>query len=187
MTSQVSRVSKSSLVKGFVNILSNLTTPVRAREAALWTDAEAILCLLERVGVRFDVPAYERALARERERERKRRATAQGQFESAALSLDAMPDLDTDECESWLSDGGRGAAAIRGEAPETEDAGDSRQKRMDRAKHKVMRNAPECLETFWLIIRNGKNRKESIWQMTKTTTSRKRKSGTRRNTAIGTT
>ena len=187
MTSYVSQVSESSLVKGLVYIPGFLTTHVRAREARLWTDAEAILCLLERVGVRFDVPAYERALARERERERKRRATEQGRFESAALSLDAMPDLDTDECESWLTDGGHGAEAIRGEAPETEDAGDSRQKRMDRAKHKVMRNAPECLETFWLIIRNGKNRKESIWQMTKTTTSRKRKSGTRRNTAIGTT
>ena len=103
MTSYVSLVSKSSLVKGFVSILGNLTTPVRAREARLWADAEAILCLLERFGVRFDVPAYERALARERERDRKRRATAQGRFESAALSLDAMPDLDTDECESWLT------------------------------------------------------------------------------------
>ena len=100
MTSHVSSVSKSSLVKGFVYITGNLTAPVRAREARLWADAEAILCLLEQVGVRFDVSAYERALARERERERKRRATAQGRFESAALSLDAMPDLDTDACES---------------------------------------------------------------------------------------
>ena len=90
MTRYVSQESQSSLVKGFVYIQSNLTTPVRAREVRLWADAEAILCLLERVGVRFDVSAYERALARERERERKRRATAQGRFESAALSLDAM-------------------------------------------------------------------------------------------------
>ena len=183
MTSYVSQVSESSLVKGSVCILGNLTTPVRAREARLWVDAEAILCLLERVGVRFDVSAYERALARERERERKRRATEQGRFESAALSLDAMPDLDTDECESWLTDGGHGAAAIRGETPEPEDADDSRQKRIDRAKHRVMRKAPECLRTFWLVIKNGKNRKESIWELAKTTTSRKRKSGTRRNTA----
>ena len=187
MTSHVSQESKSSPVKGFVYIQGNLTTHVRAREARLWTDAEAILCLLERLGVRFDVSAYERALARERERERKRRATAQGRFESAALSLDAMPDLDTDECESWLTDGGCGAAAIRGETPEPEDAGDTRRKRLDRAKHRIMRKAPECLRTFWLVIRNGRNRKESIWQMTKTTTSRRRKSGTRRNIAIGTT
>ena len=187
MTSYVSQVSKSSLVKGLVYIPGNLTTHVRAREAALWADAEAILCLLERLGVRFDVSAYERALARERERERKRRATEQGRFESAALSLDAMPDLDTDECESWLTDGGRGAEAIRGETPEPEEGTDTRRKRLDWAKHRIMRKAPECLETFWLVIRNGRNRKESIWQMTKTTTSRKRKSGTRRNTAIGTT
>ena len=177
MTSYVSQESKSSLVKGFVYIQSNLTTPVRAREARLWADAEAILCLLERVGVQFDVSAYERALARERERERKSRTTAQGRFESAALSLDAMPDLDTDECESWLTDGGRGAEAIRGEAPESEDGTDTRRKRMDRAKHRVMRKAPECLRTFWLVIKNGKNRKESIWELAKSRMSRRRLNG----------
>ena len=42
MTSYVSQVSKSSLVKGLVYIPGNLTTHVRAREAALWADAEAI-------------------------------------------------------------------------------------------------------------------------------------------------
>ena len=177
MTSHVSSVSKSSLVKGFVYITGNLTAPVRAREARLWADAEAILCLLERVGVRFDISAYERALARERERERKSRTTAQGRFESAVLSLDAMPDLDTDECESWLADGGRGAEAIRGEAPEPEDGTDTRRKRMDRAKHRVMRKAPECLRTFWLVIKNGKNRKESIWELAKSRMSRRRLNG----------
>ena len=177
MTSYVSQVSESSLVKGLVYIPGFLTTHVRAREARLWADAEAILCLLELVGVRFDVSAYERALARERERERKRRATAQGRFESAALSLDAMPDLDTDECESWLTDGGHGADAIRGETPEPEDAGDTRRKRMDRAKHRVMRKAPECLRTFWLVIKNGKNRKESIWELAKSRMSRRRPNG----------
>ena len=178
MTSHVSSVSKSSLVKGFVCIQGNLTTPVRAREARLWADAEAILCLLERVGVRFDVSAYERALARERERERKRRAREQGRFESAALSLDAMPDLDTDECESWLSDGGRGAEAIRGETPEPEDGADTRRRRLNRARMAVTRNMPECLTTFRLVIKNGTNRKESIWELMK-----ERPNGTRRNTA----
>ena len=178
MTSYVSPESKSSLVTGFVYIQSNLTTPVRAREARLWVDAEAILCLLERVGVRFDVSAYERALARERERERKRRATEQGRFESAALSLDAMPDLDTDECESWLTDGGRGAEAIRGETPEPEDGADTRRKRLNRARMAVTRNMPECLTTFRLVIKNGTNRKESIWELMK-----ERPNGTRRNTA----
>ena len=178
MTSHVSSVSKSSLVKGFVSIQGNLTTPVRAREARLWADAEAILCLLERFGVRFDFSAYERALARERERERKRRATAQGRFESAALSLDAMPDLDTDECESWLTDGGRGAEAIRGETPEPADGADTRRKRLNRARMAVTRNMPECLTTFRLVIKNGTNRKKSIWELMK-----ERPNGTRRNTA----
>ena len=178
MTSYVSQVSKSSLVKGFVYIPGNLTTRVRAREAALWADAEAILCLLERLGVRFDISAYERALARERERERKRRATAQGRFESAALSLDAMPDLDTDECESWLTDGGRGAEAIRGETPEPEEGADTRRKLLNRARMAVTRHLPECLTTFRLVIKNGTNRKESIWELMK-----ERPNGTRRSTA----
>ena len=178
MTSYVSQVSKSSLVKGFVYITGNLTTLVRAREARLWADAEAILCLLERVGVRFDVSGYERGLVRERERERKRRTTAQGRFESAALSLDAMPDLDTDACESWLTDGGRGAEAIRGETSEPEDGADTRRKRLNRARMAVTRNMPECLTTFRLVIKNGTNRKESIWELMK-----ERPNGTRRNTA----
>ena len=178
MTSYVSQVSKSSLVKGLVYIPGILTTPVRAREARLWADAEAILCLLERLGVRFDVPAYERALKREQERERKRRATEQGRFESAALSLDAMPDLETDECESWLTDGGQGAEAIRGETPEPEDADDTRRKRLNRARMAVTRNMPECLTTFRLVIKNGTNRKESIWELMK-----EQPNGTRRNIA----
>ena len=178
MTSYVSQVSKSSLVKGFVSILGNLTTPVRAREVRLWADAEAILCLLERVGVRFDVSAYERALVRERDRERKHRATEQGRFDAAALSLDAMPDLDTDECESWLTDGGHGAESIRGETPEQEDTGDTRRKRLNRARMAVTRNMPECLTTFRLVIKNGTNRKESIWELMN-----ERPNGTPRNTA----
>ena len=141
-------------------------------------DAEAILCLLERVGVRFDVPAYERALTRERDRERKHRATEQGRFDATALSLDAMPDLDTDECESWLTDGGCGAAAIRDETPEPEDADDTRRKRLNRARMAVTRNMPECLTTFRLVIKNGTNRKESIWELMKG-----QPNGTRRNTA----
>ena len=179
MTSFVSQVSKSSLVKGFVSILGSLTTPVRAREARLWVDAEAILCLLERVSVRFDVPAYERALTRERDRERKHRATEQGRFDAAALSLDAMPDLDTDECESWLTDGGHGAKSICGETPEQEEVtGDTRRKRLNRARMAVTRNMPECLTTFRLVIKNGTNRKESIWELMKG-----QPNGTRRNIA----
>ena len=108
MTSYVSQVSESSLVKGSVCILGNLTTHVRAREAALWTDAET----------------------------------------------------------------------IRGETPETEDADDTRRKRLNRARMAVTRNMPECLTTFRLVIKNGTNRKESIWELMKG-----QPNGTRRNTA----
>ena len=75
---------------------------------------------------------------------------------------------------SWLSDRGNGAAAIRrcGKIARPQDDPATRQKRIDRAKHLVMRKAPECLQTFWLILKNGKNRKESIWQLAQKTPSK---------------
>ena len=75
---------------------------------------------------------------------------------------------------SWLSDRGRSAAAIRrcGKIARPQDDPATRQKRIDRAKHLVMRKAPECLQTFWLILKNGKNRKESIWQLAQKTQSK---------------
>ena len=135
---------------------------------------------------------YGQCLRRERKRYREWAKTRQGAFETyQVLHFDAEAEeaREREHSTSWLSDRGRGAAVIRrcGKVARPQDDPDTRKKRIDRAKHLVMRKAPECLETFWLIIRNGKNRKESIWQLMKGKASKRPANGMPRSTAIGTT
>ncbi len=98
----------------------------------------------------------------ERGRERSWRKTRQGMFESAMLSFDRVVEGmgDPSRCAA-LSDGGAGAdaiiAQIDGETPET-----VYNQRIRRARMRVRRHLPESLEVFNLIVKNGKNRKESI-------------------------
>ena len=120
---------------------------------------------------------YKRCLARERDRYREWAKTKQGAFETyQVLHFDAEAEeaRERENSTSWLSDRGRSAAAIRrcGKIARPQDDPATRQKRIDRAKHLVMRKAPECLQTFWLILKNGKNRKESIWQLAQKTQSK---------------
>ena len=120
---------------------------------------------------------YRRCLARERDRYREWAKTKQGAFETyQVLHFDAEAEeaRERENSTSWLSDRGRSAAAIRrcGKIARPQDDPATRQKRIDRAKHLVMRKAPECLQTFWLILKNGKNRKESIWQLAQKTQSK---------------
>lgn len=120
---------------------------------------------------------YKRCLARERDRYREWAKTKQGAFETyQVLHFDAEAEeaRERENSTSWLSDHGRSAAAIRrcGKIARPQDDPATRQKRIDRAKHLVMRKAPECLQTFWLILKNGKNRKESIWQLAQKTQSK---------------
>ena len=120
---------------------------------------------------------YRRCLARERDRYREWAKTKQGAFETyRVLHFDAEAEeaRERENSTSWLSDRGRSAAAIRrcGKIARPQDDPATRQKRIDRAKHLVMRKAPECLRTFWLILKNGKNRKESIWQLAQKTQSK---------------
>ena len=120
---------------------------------------------------------YKRCLARERDRYREWAKTKQGAFETyRVLHFDAEAEeaRERENSTSWLSDRGRSAAAIRrcGKIARPQDDPATRQKRIDRAKHLVMRKAPECLRTFWLILKNGKNRKESIWQLAQKTQSK---------------
>ena len=120
---------------------------------------------------------YKRCLARERDRYREWAKTKQGAFETyQVLHFDAEAEeaRERENSTSWLSDHGRRAAAIRrcGKIARPQDDPATRQKRIDRAKHLVMRKAPECLQTFWLILKNGKNRKESIWQLAQKTQSK---------------
>ena len=116
--------------------------------------------------------AYRHCLDMERDRYREWTKTKQGAFETyQVLHFDAEAEeaMERENSTSWLSDRGRSAAAIRrcGKVARPQDDPDTRQRCIDRAKHLVMRRAPECLETFWLILKNGKNRKESIWQLVK--------------------
>ena len=120
----------------------------------------------------MDSPEYRHCIDMERDRYREWTKTRQGAFETyQVLHFDAEAEeaREREHSISWLSDRSRGAAAIRryGMVARPQDDPDTRKKRIDRAKHLVMRKAPECLEAFWLIIRNGKNRKESIWQLMK--------------------
>ena len=120
---------------------------------------------------------YRRCLDRERDRYREWAKTKQGAFETyQVLHFDAEAEeaRERENSTSWLSDRGRSAAAIRrcGKIARPQDDPATRQKRIDRAKHLVMRKAPECLQTFWLILKNGKNRKESIWQLAQKTQSK---------------
>ena len=101
--------------------------------------------------------AYRRCLDRERDRYREWAKTRQGAFETyQVLHFDAEAEeaRERENSTSWLSDHGRGAAAIRrcGKSARAQDDPDTRKKRIDRAKHLVMRKEPECLETFWLIL-----------------------------------
>ena len=125
----------------------------------------------------MDSPEYRRCIAREKDRYREWAKTRQGAFETyQVLHFDAEAEesREREHSTSWLSDRGKGAAAIRqcGKVARPQDDPETRQKRIDRAKHLVMRKAPECLQTFWLILKNGKNRKESIWQLAQKTPSK---------------
>ena len=134
---------------------------------------------------------------RYRERERKRETDSAHWFYRDKLSFETKYDEDcgSDPCNepAWVTDGGRGKAALVAVVSYDLDGVDidgpptSRARCIDRAKHRVMRKAPECLRTFWLVIRNGKNRKESIWQLMKEKASKRHVNGRPRRCATGTT
>lgn len=118
------------------------------------------------------------SLKLERDRERSRRKSKQGQFEADFVSLDeiaARPDADR-----LLSDHGaaeeRMVAHLDGEPCE-------REKRLRRARERLRRAHPELVEVFNLIVKNGSNRKESIWQLMKSSQGAR---GTRQGADTGT-
>jgi len=130
--------------------------------------------------------AYNRCLRRERDRERKWKLTKQGAFEGSVVHFDmeAEEAHERQNSVSWLSDRGKGARHIYRALDPRPDQAVTRQRRLDRAKHLIARNAPECLKVFWLILKNGSNRKESIWQLVKD--SKRPKTGTSKRPSIGT-
>ena len=109
---------------------------------------------------------YRRCLKMERDRER----SCRNAKKRIHLKCIVHIDVDFSEAEArddsptWLSDNGAGVEAIiahcDGETSET------RQERILRnARRKLKRAHPELVEVFDLIVKNGSNRKESIWTM----------------------
>ena len=107
---------------------------------------------------------YAKCLKRERDREACRRETEQGAFEAAMLSFDRLVDSFEDPSKAAIfSDCGAGAAAIRS----SDEVGGSSfyTRRIKVARVRLSRKHPELLEVFNLIVKNGKNRRESIAEL----------------------
>ena len=99
----------------------------------------------------------------ENKRQAKRRKSKQGAFEFRFVSLDKlMRTLDESEKCEMFSDRGAGAravyAACDGLTPES-----VYERRLKVARERLRRKHPELLDVFNLIVKNGSNRKESIW------------------------
>ena len=107
--------------------------------------------------------AYRCCLKRERDRDRSWRATAQGGFESSMVSVDQLADaFEAPDEIAAFSDGGAGAAAVR--AFDEPDGAAEYARRLKRALNRL-RSAPSLQRTLRLIVKNGSNRKESVWEL----------------------
>ena len=107
---------------------------------------------------------YAKCLKRERDRKAKRRETEQGAFEAEMLSFDRLVDSFEDSSKAAIfSDNGVGAAAIRS----SDEMGGSSfyTQRIKVARRRLARNFPELVEVFNLVVKNGKNRRESIAEL----------------------
>ena len=107
---------------------------------------------------------FKRCLKQERDRERSRRESAQGMFEAAMLSLDLHAELFDDPGKiAVFSDGGAEAERVYS-CDESAD-GSYYTRRIKAARRRLSRNHPELVEVFNLVVRNGKNRHESIAEL----------------------
>ena len=113
---------------------------------------------------------YRQCLKRERDREREARKTKRrGEIRSALhfCFLDFEEAEVAEDSPSWISDNGKGVeqivTACDGETPETRH-----QRILRNARDRLRRAHPELVEVFDLVMKNGANRKESIWALTQT-------------------
>ena len=121
----------------------------------------------------MDSPEYKRCIARERKRYREWAKTKQGAFETyQVLHLDAEAEeaRERENSTSWLSDRGKGAAAVRRCGPARTDI---LRKREAAAIEKVRRAAPHLLGVLRLILKNGNNREKSICELIRIHTRKK--------------
>lgn len=113
---------------------------------------------------------YQKALKRERDREYHRRESDQGMFEASFVHLDFDEAETREKSPKWLSDKGEGVEAI----VRAVDGEPTREERISSARKRLVESAPRLVEVFDLIMENGKNREESIWQLAKRMMRRKR-------------
>lgn len=98
-------------------------------------------------------------------------------------------DVDIDKALAEMSDGGAGAEAMYAEIDRrcfgVEDGtGSFYNRRIKAVRERIRYRDKSLLEVFDLIVKNGKDREESIWEMAKSA-SGTRKPGTPRGTATG--
>ena len=108
--------------------------------------------------------AYRDALKKEKDREYTWRKTKQGAFESSMTSLDDIMAKSTQSSDkmSILSDRGEGAKRIYAALDHERNI---YLKRLNAARKRLENEHPELLEVFDLVVKNGTNRKESIWSL----------------------
>ena len=112
--------------------------------------------------------AYARCLYLERERERKhRKYTACAASDARAFHYEAPQTHGEDDEEldyGWdVTDEGDGAETVR--SFEERRDGSYYTRAVDRARKRLERNCADLLEVFYLIVRNGKRRGESIAEL----------------------
>ena len=107
---------------------------------------------------------FRKYLKQERDRERSRRESAQGKFEASLQSLDRLFDTFEDPSKvAAFSDGGAEANATR--SFDEKSDGSYYTRRIKVARMRLSRKFPELVEVFNLIVKNGKNRRESIAEL----------------------
>ena len=107
---------------------------------------------------------FRKCIKRERDRARSRRESAQGQFEASMLSLDRLVDTFADPSKAAaFSDDGAEATATR--IFDEEVDGSYYTRRIKVARVRLSRKHPDLLEVFNLVMKNGKNRRESIAEL----------------------
>ena len=105
----------------------------------------------------------------ERDRGHSRRRYGKGKFQDSMLHIEhdfdfqRIENSDEDPRNAWISD--RGAGAERVVADCDGDGGSYYTRRIKVARRRLARNFPELVEVFNLVVRNGKNRRESIAEL----------------------
>ena len=160
-----------------------------ASDRRLWRLVKLVILAVEdpAKGILFD--DFDR---RYREKEWKRENDAAHWFYRDKTSFETKyaEDCGDDPCNepAWVTDGGRGKAALEGVVSYDLDGEEDREDaparrggrtstwamRWEAALKRVKRNLPHALQTFKLILRNRSNRKESICSLVKSKVSSRR-------------